>query len=118
MRAAIMRKDALDDIEFELIGAADSDLGGRMRRADGREQGAQSSVRIRNDLGEPEHRVNRVVETVITIGKEDMSAHLAGEERIFFLHLCLDERVARFPEDRASTARPDVVVERLGAFDL
>ncbi|HMO10907.1 MAG TPA: FAD-dependent oxidoreductase, partial [Actinotalea sp.] len=84
---------ALDHVELRLVGDVDPDLG----RGEGGgyvgEQLAQPAAALGDDLDQAQRRVDAVVEAEPAVGEEDVTAHLAGEQRALGLHHRLDQRV-------------------------
>jgi hypothetical protein len=71
----------------------DTASGSASRSADG-------SAWPREDLEQPGTGVEPVVEAVPALLEERVAAHFARQRRADFLHLALDERVARLPKQR------------------
>src|SRR5512133_2489393 len=120
-RLVALREELLgapDQLELLVLGAVDAQLG----RAEGlrhvREQGRHPRVGPRQQLQQAPRRVDAVVEAEPAVAEEDVTAHLAGQQRLLLLHLRLDEAVPRLPHDPAAALRRDVVVEGEGALHL
>src|SRR5207248_452179 len=108
----------LDGAELLLLGEVEADLGRRVRSRDAVEHPAQRPAIARDEFQEPRGGIDAVVESEVAVAEEDVAAHLAGEERVLFFHLRLDQRMARLPHDGPSAVLLDVVVERLRALHL
>src|SRR6185295_11407120 len=68
----------------------------------------RASIQIASeDFQEPCRGVDAVIEAVPALTEKEMAAHLAGQLRIGFLHLGLDQRVTRLPHDRAAAVLQD-----------
>ena len=114
----VVLPDGLDDAELDPVGAIDTDLGGREGPGDIGEEFAQFLSGFGEDLQQTDGGIDGVVKAEIAVGEEDVTAHLSGQERLFLLHLSLDQRVPCLPHDRPSAVPGDVVVEFLRTFDL
>ncbi len=118
MRRGVVLRHAANDIELDRIGTVDAKLRRRERHGHVREQLAHRLALGAEDLQQPHGRVRRVVEAGPPVGEEHVPAHLPREERAFFLHLRLDERVPRLPHDGLPAVLRDVGVERRRALHL
>ena len=101
------------------LGAGDVELG----RRHGVRQRVEHRRRIvvaRQDLEQARAGVQAVVEAVPALLEERVAAHLAGERGADFLHLALDQRVSRLPEQRHAAVAQDPglqVARRLDVVD-
>ena len=107
-----------NDVEFQVVGAVDA----KLRRGKGfgkvGQQLGEFLVGFGKYLKHAGTGVGGIVKAVKAVGKEDMAAHFAGEGRVGFFHLRLDQRVPGLPHYRLAAMLFDVVEQVLRAFHL
>src|SRR5256885_800443 len=113
---ALLRE--LDGAEFLVLGEVEADLGRRVRARDIVEHLAQRPSVARDQLEQARGRVDAVIESEVAVAEEDVPAHLSREQRVFLLHLALDQRMPGLPHDGAAAVLLDVVIQCLRALDF
>ena len=118
--AALSRRaDLVGDLELTLIRAGEADLRRAHRARQGRPLSA-ASERPSPAISRSSRRggIERIVESVVAVGEEDVAAHLPGERCAHLGHLRLDRRVARAPHQGRAAEAGDFVEQDPARLDV
>src|SRR6266481_6451920 len=108
----------LDNAELLVVGAFDPDFGGGNEAGNVSQQIPDAFPRICDDAKQPRRSVERVIESIKSLGEEHVPGHLACNRRAGLVHLPLDERVARLPHDGDSACLLNRLRQCLGCLHV
>src|SRR6266699_3563163 len=107
-----------DNAELLVVGTVNPDFRGRNEAGNVSQQIPHAFPRIGHDAKQPRRSVERVVESIKSLGEEHVPGHLARNRRSGLVHLLLDERVSRLPHDGDSACVLDGFRQCLGCLHV